>query len=47
MVMTFVILLFSFCISHKISERNQPAIDFYQKLGAEINHTEQNCDLIF
>lgn len=31
----------------QVSEWNKPAIDFYQKLGAEINHVDQNCDLIF
>lgn len=31
----------------QVSEWNKPAIEFYQKLGAEINHVEQNCDLVF
>lgn len=31
----------------QVSEWNKPAIDFYQKLGAEINHVDQNCDLVF
>ena len=31
----------------QVSEWNQNAIDFYQRLGAEVNTTERNCDLIF
>lgn len=31
----------------QVSEWNKPAIDFYQKQGAEINHVDQNCDLVF
>jgi len=30
----------------QVSKWNKPAIDFYQKIGAEINDVEQNCDLI-
>ncbi|MDR1336592.1 MAG: GNAT family N-acetyltransferase [Tannerella sp.] len=30
----------------QVSKWNQPAIDFYRKIGAEINDVEQNCDLI-
>jgi ribosomal protein S18 acetylase RimI-like enzyme len=29
----------------QVSKWNQPAIDFYRKIGAEINDVEQNCDL--
>jgi GNAT superfamily N-acetyltransferase len=28
----------------QVSGWNQPAIDFYRKIGAEINDVEQNCD---
>jgi len=31
----------------QVSTWNNPAIEFYKSLGAEIDHTEQNCDLIF
>ena len=31
----------------QVSEWNKPAIEFYRKLGAEIDGTEQNCDLVF
>jgi GNAT superfamily N-acetyltransferase len=31
----------------QVSDWNQNAIDFYQRLGAEVNDTERNCDLIF
>jgi GNAT superfamily N-acetyltransferase len=31
----------------QVSEWNKPAIEFYRKLGAEIDGTEQNCDLRF
>lgn len=31
----------------QVSEWNTPAISFYRSLGAEINETERNCDLIF
>lgn len=30
----------------QVSEWNQPAIDFYKSIGAEISSTESNCDLI-
>jgi GNAT superfamily N-acetyltransferase len=30
----------------QVSGWNTPAIDFYKKLGATIDHVEQNCDLI-
>lgn len=30
----------------QVSGWNKPAIEFYKKLGAEINDIEQNCDLI-
>ncbi|MDD4968715.1 MAG: GNAT family N-acetyltransferase [Paludibacter sp.] len=30
----------------QVSEWNKPAIEFYTKIGAEIEHSEQNCDLI-
>jgi GNAT superfamily N-acetyltransferase len=30
----------------QVSGWNQPAIDFYKKLGATIDRVEQNCDLI-
>ena len=30
----------------QVSHWNQPAIDFYKSLGAEIDNNEQNCDLI-
>lgn len=29
----------------QVSSWNKPAIDFYKKLGAVIDNTEQNCDL--
>ena len=31
----------------QVSHWNEPAIEFYKKLGAEISYTEMNCDLIF
>jgi len=31
----------------QVSEWNKPAIEFYKNIGAEIDHVEQNCDLIF
>ncbi|MDH6307879.1 GNAT superfamily N-acetyltransferase [Dysgonomonas sp. PFB1-18] len=31
----------------QVSHWNQPAIKFYESLGAEINKTEMNCDLVF
>jgi len=31
----------------QVSNWNHPAIKFYESLGAEINKTEMNCDLIF
>ena len=31
----------------QVSGWNQNAIDFYERLGAEVNTTEHNCDLIF
>ena len=31
----------------QVSEWNQPAIDFYKSLGADIDSVESNCDLIF
>ena len=31
----------------QVSAWNKPAIEFYRRLGAEIDGTEQNCDLIF
>ncbi len=30
----------------QVSKWNSPAIEFYQKLGAEIDDIERNCDLI-
>jgi ribosomal protein S18 acetylase RimI-like enzyme len=30
----------------QVSKWNTPAIDFYKSLGAEIDSTEQNCDLL-
>ncbi|MTK54057.1 GNAT family N-acetyltransferase [Paludibacter sp.] len=30
----------------QVSEWNTPAIGFYKSLGAQINETERNCDLI-
>jgi diamine N-acetyltransferase len=30
----------------QVSKWNRPAIDFYRKIGAEINDVEQNCDLV-
>lgn len=30
----------------QVSSWNKPAIDFYKSLGAEIDNTEQNCDLV-
>ena len=31
----------------QVSQWNEPAIIFYKSLGASIDNTEQNCDLIF
>jgi len=31
----------------QVSGWNKPAIEFYRKLGAQIDGTEQNCDLVF
>lgn len=31
----------------QVSKWNEPAIDFYKGIGASIDNTEQNCDLIF
>jgi GNAT superfamily N-acetyltransferase len=31
----------------QVSQWNKPAIEFYIKLGAVVDNTEQNCDLIF
>jgi len=31
----------------QVSGWNKPAIDFYKKIGAEIDDVEQNCDLVF
>lgn len=31
----------------QVSEWNEPAIEFYKKLGADISGVEQNCDLLF
>jgi GNAT superfamily N-acetyltransferase len=31
----------------QVSEWNQPAIDFYKSLGANIDSVESNCDLFF
>jgi len=31
----------------QVSEWNQPAIDFYKSMGANIDNVESNCDLIF
>lgn len=31
----------------QVSDWNKPAIEFYRKLGAEIDGVEQNCDLKF
>lgn len=31
----------------QVSEWNAPAIKFYESLGAQIDHVEMNCDLIF
>ena len=30
----------------QVSEWNEPAIEFYKSLGAEIDHVEMNCDLL-
>ena len=30
----------------QVSDWNTNAIDFYKSLGAEINNTERNCDLV-
>lgn len=31
----------------QVSDWNAPAIEFYKKLGAQIEGTESNCDLVF
>ena len=31
----------------QVSEWNQPAIDFYKSLGANVDAMESNCDLVF
>jgi len=31
----------------QVSQWNKPAIEFYIKLGAVVDNTEQNCDLVF
>jgi len=31
----------------QVSEWNKPAISFYKSLGAKIDETEKNCDIIF
>ena len=31
----------------QVSNWNHPAISFYERLGAEINKTEMNCDMTF
>jgi len=31
----------------QVSNWNKPAIGFYKSIGATIDSTEQNCDLIF
>jgi GNAT superfamily N-acetyltransferase len=31
----------------QVSEWNQPAIDFYKSLGANVDAVESNCDLVF
>jgi len=31
----------------QVSDWNQPAIDFYKSMGANIDSVESNCDLIF
>ena len=31
----------------QVSEWNQPAIDFYKSMGANIDSVESNCDLVF
>ena len=31
----------------QVSEWNQPAIEFYKSMGADIDSVESNCDLIF
>jgi GNAT superfamily N-acetyltransferase len=31
----------------QVSEWNAPAIDFYKNLGASVDGTESNCDLVF
>jgi GNAT superfamily N-acetyltransferase len=31
----------------QVSSWNQPAIEFYQSLGATIDPVESNCDLVF
>ena len=34
-------------IRWQVSEWNQPAIDFYKRMGANIDSVESNCDLVF
>lgn len=31
----------------QVSNWNQPAVDFYKSLGADIDDVESNCDLVF
>lgn len=31
----------------QVSEWNKPAISFYKSLGAKIDETERNCDIVF
>ena len=31
----------------QVSEWNQPAIDFYKSIGANVDAVESNCDLVF
>ena len=31
----------------QVSEWNKPAISFYKSLGAKIDETEKNCDIVF
>jgi len=34
-------------LRRQVSEWNQPAIDFYKSLGANVDAVESNCDLVF
>jgi len=34
-------------LRRQVSEWNQPAIDFYKGLGANVDAVESNCDLVF